>query len=161
MWLMLIYYSEGIHVWHVSYCYLSPKHYRNNVGVKCNKWWKFNGEFCIERLWTKTKIFYILAYGKIEPKPNQGTFIVYMDMKLICLWQGCQNMTNHWFNWFFHQNRTFVDCLNKLSVTTVNFIRSENNLALLQLFIDARSLWAHVLYSEHAQSALCLFANAH
>ena len=29
------------------------------------------------------------------------------------------------------------------------------------IHIDARNLWAHALNSEHAQSALCLFADAH
>ena len=32
-------------------------------------------------------------------------------------------------------NRTFLDCLDKHSFTAVNFIRSENNPALLQLFM--------------------------
>ena len=49
----------------------------------------------------------------------------------------------------------------KLSFTAVNFIRSENNLTLLHLFIDARNLWAHALNSEHAQSAWYLFVDAH
>ena len=60
----------------------------------------------------------------------------------------------------FLQNKTFLDCVDKLSFTTVNFIRPENNLALLQLFM-LLGLWAHALNSEHAQSALCLFAGAH
>ena len=49
----------------------------------------------------------------------------------------------------------------KLSLTAVNIIMSENNLALLHLFIDARNLWVHALNLEHAQSALCLFVDAH
>ena len=35
----------------------------------------------------------------------------------------------------FLWNRTFLYCLDKLSFNAVNFIRSENNLALLQLFM--------------------------
>ena len=61
----------------------------------------------------------------------------------------------------FLQYKTSVDCLDKLLFITVNFIRSEDNLALLHLFIDARTLWAHALNSEHAQNALCLFVDAH
>ena len=68
-----------------------------------------------------------------------------------------------WTSWcncvdFFKQN--FWLFQDKLLITPVNFIRSENNLALLHLFIDARNLWVHALNSEHAQSALCLFVDA-
>ena len=40
----------------------------------------------------------------------------------------------------FSPKQNIVDCLDTLSFTTVKFIRSENNLALLHLFIDARTL---------------------
>ena len=45
-------------------------------------------------------------------------------------------MENLWLiQLIFLWNRTFLDCLDKLSFTAVNFIRSENNLELLQLFM--------------------------
>ena len=44
-------------------------------------------------------------------------------------------------------NRTFLDCLQKLSFTAVNFIRSENNLALLQLFM-LLGLSEHMLWIQ-------------
>ena len=51
----------------------------------------------------------------------------------------------------FLLDRTF-DCFkDKLSISTVIFIRSEDNLALLWLYVLLGISWVHALNSEHAQ----------
>ena len=47
----------------------------------------------------------------------------------------------------FLWNQSFLDCLDKLSFTAVKFIRSQNNLALLQLFM-LLGLSEHMLWIQ-------------
>ena len=61
----------------------------------------------------------------------------------------------------FFSKQNFWLFQDKLSFSTTNIIKSQDTLALLHLFIDARNLWVHALNSEHAQSTLHLFAEAH
>ena len=72
---------------------------------------------------------------------NLHSFIACLDLSFLTRNWNTGNMgsSQNW-NTDFSQKLLTEILFKKLSFTAVNFIRSENNLALLHLFIDARNL---------------------
>ena len=64
------------------------------VMPECNKWHKVCLDIHIGKLQTRIEILNFVVYGKFQPKTNQGSWHVNMDIKPIQVCQLCQNMMN-------------------------------------------------------------------